>query len=83
MRTIDHLIEAAQVAKRAFRPMRAIEILITDAGFMVRGKTLVAGEPAVSNVEYPWPKFQHRPEGLVEAVRRVDDALAKAEGGEP
>lgn len=79
MRTIDHLIEAAMVARRASTGKRTIEIVLSEIGIVARGWTFVGALKATADIELPWSEFDGGPHLLVNAVRLVADRLVERE----
>jgi hypothetical protein len=83
MRTIDHLIEASQVARRASTTHRDIEIVLSEVGLVIRGKTRVGARAVAHSDELRWSEFDHSPHLLANGVRLIADRLAAAERSGP
>lgn len=79
MRTVDHLIEASQVARRASTGKRMIEIVLTELGLVVRGRTMVGARRASHSIDLPWSEFTGSEHLLANCVRLVADRLVEAE----
>lgn len=67
---IDHLIRAAREAREQSSGERIIDIVVTELGFIVRGRGKSRGlVPIQHSVDLPWSQFDQSPELLTNAVR--------------
>lgn len=86
MAPMQQLLAAAKLAREASQGRRMIEIVVTEIGVVVRGRTLLgtgAVAPATdrwASLDVPWDEVGINPDLLPNAVVLVDRKLSAAEG---
>lgn len=84
---LDALAAAAAAARRASSNDRDVEIVLTEEGFVVRGRTIVnrgadSGERRAGlSATLDWPEFEGNPTLLENSVNLVVDRLQRTERG--
>lgn len=78
---ISAMMNAAKLARHAssIDGKRLIEVLITEEGWVVRGRSIGKAETVGSAIEVDWPEFDRNTALLANAVSLVDRSLAERE----